>query len=80
MVEKILKIKEVLNYDYDKLDEIMTDNEYQRMLKLGLKYTWELWDTMKDGCKEALKSGSKLDDNFVSISQFLDWLEEIKEV
>ena len=37
-----MKVKEILNMNADDLEKMMTQEEFDRMQALGLKYTWQL--------------------------------------
>ncbi len=73
-----MKIKQVLNIDSKEFVEMMTEEEYSRMRNLGIEYPHQLLDLMQDGAKENLKDKTP-DSNFVTISEYLNYLEEQKE-
>lgn len=72
---KKLTIKEILNLEDDKLEKIMTQEEFEKMKELGIEYTWELLDALKDGAKS---SGLSENEEYITISEYLDYLEEMK--
>ncbi len=74
---KKLTVKEILNLEDDELEKMMTEEEFDRMKNLGFEYTWQLLDSLQDGA-----SLSELEENeeYVTISEYLDYLEETKNV
>lgn len=71
-----MKVKEILNLTSEELEKMMTDEEYDRMKKLGFEYTWQFLDTLKDSARE---SGQNEDEEHVTISAYLDYLEDMKQ-
>lgn len=70
-----MKVKEILNLTDEKLEDMMTDEEYDRMKNLGFEYTWQFLDALKDSARE---SGQEPDEEHITISSYLDYLEENK--
>lgn len=70
-----MKVKEILEIGNEEFEKIMTNEEFDRMKDLGMEYTWQLLEAMQDGAKE---SGLGLEEDYISISAYLDYLEEIK--
>ena len=71
-----MKVKEILNLTSEELEKMMTDEEYDIMKKLGFEYTWQFLDTLKDSARA---SGQSEDEEHVTISAYLDYLEDMKE-
>lgn len=71
-----MKIKEILEISDEDLEKEMTQEEFDRMQDLGIEYTWELLDALKDSARE-----SEMDDEdeYITISAYLDYLEEMKQ-
>lgn len=69
-----MKIKEILNLTSDELEVMMTEEEYDRMLDLNLD-TDTLLDALQDS---ANASGQDEDEEHITISAYLDYLEEMK--
>ena len=74
---KKVTVKEIVNLEDDELEKMMTEEEFDRMKNLGFEYTWQLLDSLQDGA-----SLSELEENeeYVTISEYLDYLEETKNV
>lgn len=70
-----MKVKEILNMNEEELEIKMTEEEFNRMKKLGLEETWQLLDALKDSARE---SGQEDDEEHITISDYLDYLEEMK--
>lgn len=70
-----MKIKEILNMDAEQLEKLMTQEEFDRMQALGLKYTWQLLEALQDSARS---SGQSEDEEHTTISAYLDYLEDIK--
>jgi len=70
-----MKVKEILEIENEEFEKIMTNEEFDRMKNLGMEYSWQLLDAMQDGAKE---SGLDLEEDYISISAYLDYLEEMK--
>lgn len=70
-----MKVKEILNMDADDLEKMMTQEEFDRMQALGLKYTWQLLDTLQDSVRT---SGQIEDEEHITISAYLDYLEDMQ--
>ena len=68
-----MKVKEIKELEVEKLVEMMTEEEWDRMNKLELK-DWQLLDLMKDGVKE---SNLEDDEEYTTISEYLEYLEEM---
>lgn len=73
---KSLKVKEILELNEEKLNKMMTDEQHNRMLKLGMKDVWELVDLLQDGVKMN-QSDYDLNDDYTTIDEFLEYLEDI---
>lgn len=70
-----MKVKEILNMDAEQLEKMMTQEEFDRMQALGLKYTQQLLDALQDSAR---LSGQNEDEEHVTISAYLDYLEDMK--
>lgn len=70
-----MKVKEILNMEAEDLERMMTDEEFNRMKKLGFEYTWQLLDLLKDSARQ---SGQDEDEEHITISAYLDYLEEMR--
>ena len=71
-----MKVKEILNLTSEELEKMMTDEEFERMKNLGFEYTWQFLDALKDSARE---SGQNEDEEHVTISAYLDYLEDMKQ-
>lgn len=70
-----MKVKEILNMEAEELQRMMTDEEFNRMKELGFEYTWQLLDMMKDGVR-ASDMGD--DEEYTTISEYLDYVDEMR--
>ena len=70
-----MKVKEILNMEAEELERMMTEEEFNRMKKLGFEYTWQLLDLLKDSTRQ---SGQDEDEEHITISAYLDYLEEMR--
>lgn len=70
-----MKVKEILEIEAEELERIMTEEEFNRMKKLGFEYTWQLLDLLKDSARQ---SGQDEDEEHTTISAYLDYLEEMR--
>lgn len=70
-----MKVKEILEMEAEELERIMTEEEFNRMKKLGFEYTWQLLDLLKDSARQ---SGQDEDEEHTTISAYLDYLEEMR--
>ena len=71
-----MKVKEILNMNEEELERKMTEEEFNRMKELGFEETWQLLDALKDSARE---SGQEDDEEHITISAYLDYLEEMKD-
>ena len=71
----IMKVKEILEMEAKDLERMMTEEEFNRMKKLGFEYTWQLLDLLKDSARQ---SGQDEDEEHTTISAYLDYLEEMR--
>lgn len=69
-----MKIKEILELTSEKLEGIMTNEEYDKMQELNLDIN-TLLDALQDSARE-----SRQDENeeHITISAYLDYLEDMK--
>lgn len=70
-----MKIKEILELDVNELEKMMSSEEYDRMQDLNLE-SWQLLDALKDSAR---LSGQDDNEEHVTISAYLDYLEEMKQ-
>lgn len=70
-----MKVKEILNMDAEQLEKMMTQEEFERMQALGLKYTWQLLEALQDSAR---LSGQSEDEEHITISAYLDYLEDMQ--
>lgn len=71
---KKLKIKEILNMTSKELVDLMTEEQYERMRDMGIEYAWRLLEFLQDGARA---SGLKPNDDYVTMDEYLEYLEEI---
>lgn len=69
-----MKIKEILEMDEKKLGDLMTEEEFERMQDLNLNINTFL-DALQDSAR---LSGQEEDEEHITISAYLDYLEEMK--
>ena len=69
-----MKIKEILEMDEKKLEDLMTEEEFERMQDLNLNINTFL-DALQDSAR---LSGQEEDEEHITISAYLDYLEEMK--
>lgn len=72
-----MKVKEILNLESKELEEIMTKEQFDKMQKLELQYTWQLLDMMQDGVRQ---SGMKDDEEYTTIDEYLNYIEGMRDV
>lgn len=72
---KKLKVKEILNMKSEELEKMMTEEEFERMQKLGFEYTEQFLEALQESAK---LSGQDEDEDHISISEYLDYLEDMK--
>lgn len=70
-----LTVKEILNMSSEDLEKMMTEEQFSRMQNLGIEQTWQLLNAMQDGAKQ---SGLRDNEEYISINEYLDYLEEMK--
>ena len=69
-----MKIKEILEIDEKKLGDLMTEEEFERMQDLNLNINTFL-DALQDSAR---LSGQEEDEEHITMSAYLDYLEEMK--
>ena len=72
---KKLKVKEILNMKSEELEKIMTEEEFEKMQELGFEYTEQFLEALQESAK---LSGQDENEEHVSISEYLDYLEDMK--
>lgn len=70
-----MKVKEILNLKNEEFEKIITKEEFGRMQNLGIQHSWELLDMLKDSARQ---SGQDENEEHITISAYLDYLEEMK--
>ncbi len=70
-----MKVKEILNLKAEELEKMMTEEEFDRMHNLGMQYAWELLDVLQESAK---LSGQDEDEEHITISAYLDYLEDMR--
>ena len=69
-----MKIKEILNLTSEELKEMMTEEEFERMQDLDLNEN-TLLDALQDSAR---LSEQEDDEEHITISAYLDYLEDMK--
>ena len=72
-----MKVKEILNLESKELEKMMTEEQFDKMQKLGLQYTWQLLDMMQDGVRQ---SGMNDDEEYTTIDEYLNYIEDMRDV
>ncbi len=70
-----MKVKEILNLEVEELEKMMTEEDHEKMKKLNLE-SWQLLDALQDSAR---LSGQDDDEEHVSITDYLDYLEDMKQ-
>lgn len=71
-----MKVKEILELTEKELKEMMTEEQYDRMQELGIDEDWKLLDMLQDSARQ---SGQDEDEEHITISAYLDYLEDMKD-
>lgn len=69
-----MKVKEILNLEVEELEKMMTEEDHEKMKKLNLE-SWQLLDVLQDSAR---LSGQDDDEEHVSITDYLDYLEDMQ--
>lgn len=69
-----MKIKEILELTSEKLEKMMSNEEFDRMQNLGFKYTWQLLGALKDSARLSNQTDNE---KHITISAYLDYLESV---
>lgn len=69
-----MKIREILNIESEELEKMMTEEDYKKMNTLNIN-TLQLLDMLQDSARQ---SNQDEDEEHISISAYLDYLEEMK--
>lgn len=69
-----MKVKEILNLEVEKLEKMMTEEDHEKMKKLNLE-SWQLLDALQDSAR---LSGQDDEEEHVSITDYLDYLEDMQ--
>ncbi len=76
-MRKKLTCKEIMELDNKKITELMTEEEWERMLKLECT-ACDLVDMMQDGVRLS-DYDNYSDVEYASIDEYLKWIEELRE-
>lgn len=71
-----MKVKEILNLTSEELEKMMTEEEYDKMKELNIEHVWQLLDMLQDSAKA---SGQDEDEEHITISAYLDYLEDMRD-
>lgn len=71
-----MKVKEILNLTSEELEKKMTEEEYDRMKELNIEHVWQLLDMLQDSAKQ---SGQDEDEEHITISAYLNYLEDMRD-
>ncbi len=75
---RTLKVKEILDMTSEELRKMMSGDQIDRMLDMGIEHVWRLLEFLQDGVRAAQESSDlKDDDDYVTIDEYLDYLEEM---
>ena len=69
-----MKVKEILNLEVEELEKMMTEEDYEKMKRLNLE-SWQLLDALQ---YSARLSGQDDDKEHMSITDYLDYLEDMQ--
>ena len=69
-----MKIREILNMKSEELEKIMTEEDYEKMNTLNIN-TLQLLDMLQDSARQ---SNQDEDEEHITISAYLDYLEEMR--
>lgn len=72
-----MKVKEILNLESEELEKMMTEEQFDKMQKLGFQYTWQLLDAMQDGVRQ---SDMADDEEYTTIDEYLNYIEDMRDV
>lgn len=75
---RTLKVKEILDMTSEELRKMMSGDQIDRMLDMGIEHVCRLLEFLQDGVRAAQESSDlKDDDDYVTIDEYLDYLEEM---
>lgn len=72
-----MKVKEILNLESEELEKMMTEEQFDKMQKLGFQYAWQLLDAMQDGARQ---SGMNDDEEYTTVEEYLNYIEDMRDV
>lgn len=72
-----MKVKEILDLESNELEKMMTEEQFDKMQKLGFKYTWQLLDAMQDGVRQSSMAD---DEEYTTIDEYLNYIEDMRDV
>lgn len=72
-----MKIKEILKLESEELEKMMTEEQFDKMQKLGFQYAWQLLNAMQDGARQ---SGMNDDEEYTTIEEYLNYIEDMRDV
>ena len=71
---KKLTVKEIKELELNKFEELLTEEQYNRIMK-NYQYTWQVLELLQDGAR---LSNLEDDEEYTTIDEYLDYLEEMK--
>ncbi len=72
-----MKVKEILNLESEELEKMMTEEQFDKMQKLGFQYAWQLLDAIQDGARQ---SGMNDDEEYTTVEEYLNYIEDMRDV
>ena len=73
---KKLTVKEIKEMNAAQLEKMMTEKEWDRMHELNFEQTWMFLESLQESAE---LSNQEDNEEHISISEYLDYLEEIEE-
>ena len=72
-----MKVKEILNLESEELEKMMTEEQFDKMQKLGFQYAWQLLDAIQDGARQ---SGMNDNEEYTTVEEYLNYIEDMRDV
>lgn len=72
-----MKVKKILNLESEELEKMMTEEQFDKMQKLGFQYAWQLLDAIQDGARQ---SGMNDDEEYTTVEEYLNYIEDMRDV
>lgn len=72
-----MKVKEILNLESEELEKMMTEEQFDKMQKLGFQHAWQLLDAIQDGARQ---SGMNDDEEYTTVEEYLNYIEDMRDV